>query len=46
MGYDSIYLYTHIKMSENRALYARIGYQEYDQRTEQGLSRVYMRKRL
>lgn len=45
-GYDSMYLYTHEKMSENRALYARIGYEEYDRRTEQGLARVYMRKRL
>ena len=45
-GFDSIYLYTHEKMSENRALYARIGYAEYDRRFEQGLARVYMRKSL
>jgi putative hydrolase of the HAD superfamily len=45
-GFDSIYLYTHEKMSENRALYARIGYVEYDRRFEKGLARVYMRKPL
>ncbi len=45
-GYDSIYLYTHEKMTENRELYSRIGYVEYDKRIEEGLSRVYMRKRL
>jgi GNAT superfamily N-acetyltransferase len=45
-GYDSIYLYTHQKMTENQALYARIGYVEYDRRVEGGLPRVYMRKRL
>ena len=29
-GFDSIYLYTHEKMTENLALYSRIGYVEYD----------------
>lgn len=45
-GFDSIYLYTHELMSENIALYARIGYLEYERRTERGLTRVFMRKRL
>jgi len=45
-GYDAIYLYTHEKMLENRALYARIGYEEFARRTERGLARVYLRKRL
>ncbi|MFZ1909491.1 MAG: GNAT family N-acetyltransferase, partial [Burkholderiales bacterium] len=45
-GFASIFLYTHEKMSENRALYARIGYVEYDRRLEKGLARVYMRKAL
>jgi HAD superfamily hydrolase (TIGR01509 family) len=45
-GFDSIYLYTHEKMSENRALYSKIGYAEYDRRFEKGLARVYMRKAL
>ena len=45
-GYAAIYLYTHEKMTENQALYSKIGYLEYDRRTEQGLARVYMRKEL
>ncbi len=45
-GFTSIYLYTHEKMTENQALYSRIGYVEYARRTEKGLSRVYMRKQL
>lgn len=45
-GFASIYLYTHEKMTENQALYAKIGYLEYDRRFEQGLARVYMRKAL
>ena len=45
-GFDSIYLYTHEKMTENRALYERIGYVEYDRRVERGLARVYLRKKL
>lgn len=45
-GFQSIYLYTHEKMTENRALYAKIGYVEFDRRTEKGLVRVYMRKSL
>lgn len=45
-GYKSIYLYTHEKMIENQALYGKIGYVEYDRRTEDGLARVYMRKSL
>lgn len=45
-GYTSIYLYTQDVMTENQALYARIGYVEYARRAEEGLNRVYMRKRL
>jgi ribosomal protein S18 acetylase RimI-like enzyme len=45
-GFDSLYLYTHEKMSENLALYARIGYVEYERRSEKGLARVFMRKQL
>jgi GNAT superfamily N-acetyltransferase len=45
-GFESMYLYTHEKMTENRALYAKIGYVEFDRRTEKGLTRVYMRKSL
>jgi ribosomal protein S18 acetylase RimI-like enzyme len=45
-GFDSIYLYTHEKMTENLALYTRIGYVEYDRRSQGGFSLVYMRKHL
>ena len=45
-GFGSIYLYTQDIMTENQALYAKIGYVEYARRTEAGLNRVYMRKRL
>jgi N-acetylglutamate synthase-like GNAT family acetyltransferase len=45
-GYASIYLYTHEKMTENQALYAKIGYVAYDRRHEKGYDRVYMRKQL
>jgi ribosomal protein S18 acetylase RimI-like enzyme len=45
-GFDSICLYTHEKMTENLALYERIGYVEYDRRRHQGARIVYMRKPL
>jgi ribosomal protein S18 acetylase RimI-like enzyme len=45
-GHDTIHLYTHEKMTENQALYARIGYAEYERRAGDGFSRVFMRKRL
>lgn len=45
-GHDSVYLYTHEKMTENQALYSRIGYVEYERRQEKGFSRVFMRKEL
>lgn len=44
-GFGSIYLYTNEQMTENFALYAKIGYAEYDRRVEMGHSRIYMRKR-
>jgi ribosomal protein S18 acetylase RimI-like enzyme len=45
-GFNSIYLYTHEKMTENLALYSRIGYVEYDRRSKGEFSLVYMRKHL
>jgi ribosomal protein S18 acetylase RimI-like enzyme len=45
-GFTSIYLYTHEKMAENLKLYSRIGYVEYDRRSQGDFSLVYMRKRL
>jgi GNAT superfamily N-acetyltransferase len=45
-GFDSIYLYTHEKMAENLAIYSRIGYVEYDRRSQGEFSLVYMSKHL
>ena len=45
-GFDSIHLYTHERMKENLALYSRIGYAEYDRRSQGEFSLVYMRKHL
>jgi GNAT superfamily N-acetyltransferase len=45
-GHRSIYLATHELMVENRALYARIGYVEYDRRVVSGFPRVFFRKAL
>jgi GNAT superfamily N-acetyltransferase len=45
-GFDPIHLYTHEKMTENLALYSRVGYVEYDRRSQGSFSLVYMRKGL
>ena len=45
-GCREIRLYTHQTMSENRRLYAAIGYEETGRGTEAGYERVFMRKRL
>ena len=45
-GFDSIHLYTHRLMSENRALYSRRGYVEYEPRARRHAALVYMRKSL
>jgi len=45
-GIGTVALYTHEKMSENLALYARLGYEEDERRRESGFSRVFMSKRL
>ena len=45
-GFDSIYLMTNEKMTENQAPYARIGYVLFDKRSVHGYSRVLMRKAL
>lgn len=45
-GYQSIYLATHELMTENRALYSRIGYVEYDYRIVNDYARVFLRKAL
>ena len=46
LGFDAIHLFTHEKMTENQALYSRIGYIEYDRRSQGDFSLVYMRKAL
>lgn len=46
LGYAHLDLYTHQLMTENIALYARLGYEESERRVEHGYPRVYMRKRL
>jgi ribosomal protein S18 acetylase RimI-like enzyme len=45
-GYACIYLATHELMVENRSLYKRIGYVEYDHRVVNGFPRVFLRKTL
>jgi ribosomal protein S18 acetylase RimI-like enzyme len=45
-GYRSIRLYTHETMTENIALYSRIGYIETHRAEEKGLKRVFMVKHL
>jgi N-acetylglutamate synthase-like GNAT family acetyltransferase len=45
-GFDSIWLLTHELMIENLALYAWVGYVEYDRRSYGAGSLVYLRKRL
>lgn len=45
-GFASIYLYTNEKMTEDRALYGRIGYVEYDRRVVDGYARIFFRKML
>jgi ribosomal protein S18 acetylase RimI-like enzyme len=45
-GFDSLYLYTHERMTENLALYVRAGYVEYDRRWYGAGNLVYLRKRL
>ena len=46
LGLDELRLYTHVKMTENQALYARLGYREVERRSEQGRAAVFMSKRV
>lgn len=45
-GFAQIRLYTHVLMTENQALYRRLGYVETGRATEKGFDRVYMAKAL
>ncbi|MDX1423296.1 MAG: GNAT family N-acetyltransferase [Kiloniellales bacterium] len=42
----AVELYTNAKMTENLALYPRLGYREIDRREEAGFSRVFYRKEI
>jgi ribosomal protein S18 acetylase RimI-like enzyme len=45
-GLTRLDLYTHEVMTENQAIYARLGYRETARRTEDGYHRVYLQKSL
>jgi ribosomal protein S18 acetylase RimI-like enzyme len=45
-GFQAISLYTHALMTENIALYRRVGYVETRRISEKGYDRVYMTKQL
>ena len=45
-GIPELRLYTNAAMTENLALYPRLGYREDDRRTENGLKRVFLSKSL
>lgn len=45
-GFASVDLYTHERMTENLAIYARTGYTELERRAQGDFSLVFMRKRL
>jgi GNAT superfamily N-acetyltransferase len=46
LGYAELRLYTHQKMTENIALYTRLGFVETGRGQEAGYDRVFMTKRL
>lgn len=46
LGFDELRLYTHVLMTENQALYARLGFEETHRGKQDGYDRVFMRKRL
>lgn len=45
-GLTRMALVTHEAMTENQAIYARLGYVESERRTEDGYRRIYMEKQL
>jgi ribosomal protein S18 acetylase RimI-like enzyme len=46
LGLAELRLYTNAGMTENIALYRRLGWHDYDRHVERGFTRVYFRKRL
>lgn len=45
-NFESLYLCTNSKMTENQVLYPRIGYVEFDRQVVSGYDRVFYRKQL
>jgi ribosomal protein S18 acetylase RimI-like enzyme len=45
-GHREIRLYTHVTMTENQALYRRLGFEETHRAGQAGFERVFMRKQL
>jgi GNAT superfamily N-acetyltransferase len=45
-GFSEMRLFTHELMTENLVMYARLGWEEYERRPEDGFSLVYFRKRI
>jgi ribosomal protein S18 acetylase RimI-like enzyme len=45
-GFTRMALVTHEAMTENQAIYARLGYTEVERRAEDGYRRIYMEKSL
>lgn len=43
-GHDALRLYTNLHMTENLAIYPRLGWVETDRRREDGFDRVFFRK--
>jgi len=46
LGLHEMRLYTHVLMTENQALYTRLGYREVERRTVKGRTGVFMSKPL
>lgn len=46
LGLRTVHLYTNEKMTENLAIYPRLGYVEVGRRTEDGFNRVFFEKHL
>lgn len=45
-GCNEVALFTNVHMTENLKLYAKIGYEEAERKTEDGFERIYFRKNL